>query len=72
MNAVIYTKPGCIYCDKAKDLLEDMDIPYFENPIEDYKYIYLGSTEAHATSPQIFLDGKHVGGYTELSQQLLG
>lgn len=72
MNAIIYTKPGCIYCDKAKDLLDDMDIPFTEQPIVDYKYLYLGSAEAHCTAPQIFLDGEHVGGYTELSSRLLG
>lgn len=72
MNAQVYTKSGCIYCDKAKDLLEDMDIPYMEFPIETYKTVYLDDPEAKASSPQIFLDGQHIGGYDDLRTHLLG
>lgn len=68
MNTIIYTKPGCVYCDRAKDLLEDMDIPYLEAPLEQYKEQYAVD---HCTAPQIFLDGKHVGGYTELYARLV-
>lgn len=72
MNAQIYTKGGCTYCDKAKDLLEDMDIVYQEFPIEMYKNVYLGDPEAKCSSPQIFLDGEHIGGYDDLRTHLLG
>lgn len=65
-TTILYTKPGCVYCDRAKDLLEDMDKAYLELPIEEYKVNYLGSVDAKCTAPQIFLDGEHVGGYSDL------
>lgn len=67
MNAVIYTKGGCNFCDRAKDLLEDMNIVYMELPIRTYKEVYLQDAEAYATSPKVFLDGQLIGGYTELA-----
>jgi len=72
MNAVIYTKGNCVYCDRAKDLLEDMDIVSTKLPISEYKLQYLGDENASATAPQVFLDGRHVGGYTDLSAELTG
>lgn len=70
MQAVVYTKDGCVYCDRAKELLEDMDINYTEAHISEYKLTYLGSAEAACTSPQIFLDDVHVGGYSDLLARL--
>lgn len=66
-RAIIYTKPSCIYCDRAKDLLEDMDIPYTEFPLPQYRETYSIPDEKRVTAPQIFLDGTHVGGYDDLS-----
>lgn len=69
-TAKIYTKSGCGYCDRAKELLEDYGFEYEELCISEYKYIYLGSATAQATSPQIFIGGVHVGGHDDLKAGL--
>jgi len=65
---VIYGKPGCPFCDKAKALLETKGIPYEYVNLQE-----LGKTAAQVTGrkevntvPQIYLDGQYIGGYSEL------
>jgi len=61
LSLVIYTKPGCCYCDYAKRLCEHHTIPYTE---KDYQDII---TETPQTFPKIYRDGNQIiGGYTEL------
>lgn len=57
----IVTKPGCTYCDQAKTLLTQYGIEY----VELYKM-----PEGFKTYPQIWHDGVHIGGFTELSNYL--
>jgi ribonucleoside-diphosphate reductase alpha chain len=65
---IVYGKPGCPYCESAKRLLEAKGM--------DYEYIDLveaGKTAAEVTGrpdvrtvPQIYVEGKYVGGFTDL------
>lgn len=68
-RVTVYTTQMCPYCVQAKRLLGERSIPYEE--------IDVGSDAARRdemvqraggrrTVPQIFIDGAHVGGYTEL------
>ncbi len=65
----IYTSPFCGYCARAKRLLSAKGVSY-----EEYDVLADSSLrptmEARAggstTVPQIFIDGKHVGGCDEL------
>ena len=67
MKVEIYGKPWCPYCDAAKNLAEmkGCEVTY-KSLLEDFsreEFTYLFPTAR--TFPQIIVDGKSVGGYTE-------
>jgi glutaredoxin len=65
---LIYSKPDCPYCVKAKELLDSRGIFYEEKIVgvdissEEYKDLIPG----HTTVPGIYIDGCFLGGYTQL------
>lgn len=68
MQIRIYTKAYCSYCFAAKRLLKKRGLEYEEIPL-------LGNAAAERemreltggrTVPQILIDGKPIGGYTDL------
>jgi ribonucleotide reductase alpha subunit len=65
--AVVYTKSGCGYCVAAKLLLKMRNIP-FKTILLDDESERLGFYERNGVTsmPQIFIQGNHIGGYTEL------
>lgn len=77
----IYSKPNCTYCEQAKKLLSSKNIAYEElildvgqekDPAKTYipvsKLKELVPTAK--TVPQIFQDGKLIGGFNELKASL--
>ena len=66
----ILTSPNCNYCHAAKNLLQQQSITYQEIDLlkdgEQAKQLLTQSGQR--TVPQIFIDEKPIGGYTELSQ----
>lgn len=72
MVATIWSKPGCIWCDRAKDLLTRESIPYIEKNIAKNatKEELLEAVPGARTLPQILIDGVLVGGYQELYDRL--
>tara|TARA_R110000851_G_scaffold289391_1_gene443523 strand:+ start:3167 stop:3391 length:225 start_codon:yes stop_codon:yes gene_type:complete len=72
MKAVVWSKPACPFCVKAKNLLKNRGIEYEERNIaEGYKIEDLLALVPNArTMPQIWLDGEHLGGYFELEKKL--
>ena len=66
----IYTKAFCPYCVRAKRLLEEKGVE-----IEEYDLTYGGPqrtemiqrAQGRTTVPQIFIDGRHVGGSDDLA-----
>jgi glutaredoxin len=70
MKAEIWSKDNCPYCVRAKALLENKGVDYEERVIGvDATREQLLERVPHArTVPQIWLDGNHIGGYTELAQ----
>ena len=71
MKIVVYSKPACQYCDKAKALLTRLGHNYTEKVVtkdislEEF-FKELGKTVR--TIPQIVIDGKHIGSYNELTE----
>ena len=65
----IYTKDWCPYCTRAQRLLDECGVAVVE-----YKVDAGGATKAEmieraggrTTVPQIFIDGRHVGGCDDL------
>jgi glutaredoxin len=68
MKALIWSRDACIYCENAKALLEREGIKYEERKIGVgwTKEQLLESVPTAKTLPQIYLDGKYIGGFTEL------
>ena len=74
MKAVVWSKYECPYCDQAKALLKMKGIEFEERNInEDWtKEQLLEAVPTARTVPQIFLDDKYIGGFTELKKHLQG
>jgi len=72
MKAIVWSKYHCPYCDQAKALLKQKDIPFEEKKIGDgyTKEELLEAVPNARTVPQIFLDDKLIGGFTELKKHL--
>ena len=70
MTIVIYSKPNCIYCDKAKALVKGLDLNYEEKMFgKDFKSVeelYEAVGKQVRTMPQIKIDGQLIGGYNQL------
>jgi glutaredoxin 3 len=65
----IYTTGLCPYCFRAKKLLKKRGIPFNEIDVtSDPEMRRKMAERAHGrnTVPQIFIDGRHVGGSDEL------
>ena len=60
--AKIYSKPGCPYCDRAKEELLKMGYKIDEAHPKDWP----DGQFPYKTVPQIWLDGNYVGGYDGL------
>ena len=67
----IYTKFGCPYCARAKRLLEEKGVDYEEyeiNSAPGKRDEMLGRSNGRTTVPQIFIDGRHVGGSDDIAE----
>jgi glutaredoxin 3 len=68
-RVTVYTTSVCPFCVQAKRLLKERAIPYDEIDVGDDEQVRAAMIEragGKRTVPQIFIDGKHVGGYVEL------
>jgi glutaredoxin 3 len=72
MKAIVWSNVGCTYCEQAKQLLASKGIEYEErNLAEGWSVQQLHEAVPGArTVPQIFVDDKYVGGYTQLVEML--
>jgi glutaredoxin len=72
---VVITRDQCNFCDQAKALLKGANLPYIEYNIQSNSSKWLLTLMKKAdmrTVPQVFKpDGTYVGGYTELTKELL-
>jgi len=74
MKATVWSKYHCPYCDQAKALLQQKGIQFEEKKIGDgyTREELLEAVPNARTVPQIFLDDKLIGGFTELRAHLQG
>lgn len=66
-DVLLFTKPGCTHCARAKRMLAEASLPYAElatNPR------VLRALPGSRTTPQVFVDGQHIGGADELATWL--
>jgi glutaredoxin 3 len=65
----IYTTATCPYCLAAKRLLTQKGVDFREIPVDGNRAARAAMTErasGRRTVPQIFVDGKHIGGCDDL------
>ena len=74
MKAIVWSKDACPFCVQAKALLEARGIEYEERHVStDWTREQLLEAVPNArTLPQIFLDDRHIGGFTDLRSHLRG
>ena len=68
----IYTLDYCPYCQKAKMFLTQNKVDFKEIPCEDNEeemrevLMKKFNLKSPATFPQIVINGKHIGGYSDM------
>ena len=68
-RVTVYSTAVCPYCVQAKRLLGERSIGYDEVDVgadEGRRDEMIERAGGRCTVPQIFIDGTHVGGYSEL------
>jgi glutaredoxin 3 len=68
-HVVIYTKPTCPFCHRAKHLLEEKGSRYEEIDIAAdpaRRSEMMTKAAGKTTVPQIFIDGRHIGGCDDI------
>ena len=66
----IYTKAWCPYCTRAMRLLSDKGVTPEQYDITmggSKRAEMIGRAGGRTTVPQVFIDGKHIGGSDDLS-----
>jgi len=64
----VYSTPWCPYCVRARALLRRLEIDFDEIDVSNDrdKRAWLVGATGQRTVPQIFIDGRSIGGFTEL------
>jgi glutathione-dependent peroxiredoxin len=68
-QVALLTRDGCQFCAQAKSLLEERGIEYVEIPLaHKVRNKALGAIAGAQTVPQVFINGRLIGGYEELKR----
>ena len=71
LSVSIMTRKGCPHCVKARGLLRDVGIEYEELVLNrDYTDRSLRAIAGASTFPQVFIEGKLIGGAEQLETWL--
>jgi glutaredoxin 3 len=68
---VVYATPFCGFCHAAKRLLARKDQSFDEIDVSgdpEKRNEMISRAFGRRTVPQIFIDGRHIGGYQELAE----
>lgn len=68
-KVIIYSKTHCPFCDRAKALFDNKNVPYEEIMVDEKPELYqkLKEQTGLLTVPQIFINDELIGGYTDLA-----
>lgn len=67
----VFSKPGCPFCAKAKQMLLDNNMRYEEVVLgKGVSSTTLKAVSGQSTVPQVFIDGRHIGGSEALADYL--
>jgi glutathione-dependent peroxiredoxin len=68
-QVAILTREGCGYCARAKHLLAQLGHRYAEVSLDNSERSrVVGAITGRGTVPQVFINGKHIGGLEELER----
>ena len=72
MNFAVYTKEGCPYCEKVKEVLELTESKFVVYNLDEHfdKDSFYGEFGQGSTFPQVVVDGKKIGGCVDTVQFL--
>ena len=67
-RVVVYSGPSCPYCGRAKQLLRERGVAFEEIDVaaDPTQRAFMIEASGRRTVPQIFVDGRPIGGYDEL------
>jgi|MGYP000305709753 glutaredoxin len=71
MKVIVYSKPNCQFCVKAKALLTQLEIEYTEKVVTkdiSLEELFEELGKPVRTIPQIVIDENHIGGFNELRE----
>ena len=68
-QVAILTRDGCGYCAKAKTLLKELGYAFSEVKLDHSdRSRVVGAISGRGTVPQVFINGRHIGGLEDLRQ----
>ena len=71
--AVIFSKPGCPHCARAKEILERNGVVYEEVSLgKSVTFSTVRAVSGRGTAPQVFIGGKHIGGADDVEAYFAG
>ena len=74
MDVVVYSRDNCVFCDKAKALLQVKEIAYTEQIVGidlSVAELFEKLGKEVRTIPQIVVDNILIGGYNELTEYIV-
>jgi glutaredoxin len=74
MNFAVYTKPGCPFCDRIKEVLSSKNLNYQEYSLNNHftREQFYDQFGQGSTFPQVIMDDIHIGGCTDSIKYLHG
>jgi glutaredoxin-like protein len=73
LDVTVFSRNGCPYCARGKGLLHDAGIAFEELVLNrDFSEATLRAVSGRSTVPQVFINGRHIGGSEELEVWLAG
>lgn len=76
MSVLVYSKDGCVFCDKAKSLLDGLNVPYEVRLLQPTEEGYAEKRDAlfdkynHRSFPLIFVGDTFIGGFIDLQHSV--
>ena len=71
MKIVVYSTNTCPICVKTKALLSKWGLPFEQKMIDEDRSLmaeFSKVTDGARMVPQIVIDGKHIGGFSDLTE----
>ncbi|WP_185236508.1 glutathione peroxidase [Teredinibacter franksiae] len=71
-RVTLFSKPGCPHCHRAKKILTEKKFKYEEILLGEHGVTFssLSAVSGQGTTPQVFIDGEHIGTADDLEKWL--